>query len=59
MDWVFIKTCTVRPRFSPTVPILRNIQSSSSGLNIITSEFATNPIVTASNKVGKKGFNAI
>jgi len=34
---------TVRPHFLPTTPILRHIQSSSSGQNnIITSEVATN-----------------
>ena len=33
MDWVFTKTSTVRPHFSPTMPILHNIQSSGSGQN--------------------------
>jgi len=40
------KYSIVRPHFSPTTPILHNIQSSSSGQNnIITSEIATSPLL--------------
>jgi len=46
MDLAFTKTSTVRSHFSPTTPILHNIQSFSSGRNnSITSEIATSPIL--------------
>jgi len=46
MDLAFTKTSTVRPHFSPTTPILHNIQSSSSGQsNIVASETATSPLL--------------
>ena len=46
MDWVFINISTVRPHFSPTMPILHNIQSCSSGQNNIMSEIAINPLLS-------------